>query len=99
MSWTDKLFTDVDQQRLVNVLHSFDLHLVDVPANGDCLFTSIALYIQEHLKTSSEFVQHLKSLNIDEISTVQSIILKLRGATYGSRVFAEQVRPSPFLSD
>ena len=80
LSLVEKEYADSDQQRLINVLRSFDLELVDVPADGDCLFTSIALYIKECLKTSSDFVQHLKSLDIDESSTTQSIILKLRGA-------------------
>ena len=79
-SWVEKQYADSDQQRLLNVLESFDLELVGVPADGDCLFTSVALFIQQCFKTpeNSEFIQHLRSLSLGENLSPQSIIQKLR---------------------
>ena len=52
--------------RLNNVLQSFAMQKCEVPMNGDCLFSSVILYINEAFQSNSEsnLIDHLNSIGI-----------------------------------
>ncbi len=37
---------EIAKNRLPSVLKSFHMNLIDVPQDGDCLFTSVGLFLQ-----------------------------------------------------
>ena len=45
---------DTHQGRLLHVLASFDMKRIDVPADGDCLFTSIVKYFQTQIFSGND---------------------------------------------
>ena len=47
------------KNRLSSVLESYQLKAIDVPEDGDCLFTSIAIYIEQLLTSQSALPQSL----------------------------------------
>lgn len=69
-----------DSKRLQSVLASFNMQLVNVPRDGDCLFFSISLYLQRILSEmdpNTELVQHLHSLNITSDSCSVQLLRNL----------------------
>lgn len=67
-----------DVRRLENILLSFKMKMIDVPHDGDCLFTSVAKYLRhifKELDCSSDIIQHVHSLGIspERNSSIQTL--------------------------
>ena len=56
---------DVHSRRLANVLESYKLSTLNMPKDGDCLFSSISAYILQHQGSlSGQLIQHLQNIGI-----------------------------------
>lgn len=67
------------KKRLQNVLESYQLDTIDVPKDGDCLFTSIAMYIEQlHTDQESSLIHHLQDTGIYPSTSRSGLILYLR---------------------
>ena len=72
---TDDL--DVHQSRLSNVLESYRLEAIEVPKDGDCLFTSIARHIEQvyhdHKTSTDSLLNHMQSIGVS--ATMSTVLL------------------------
>ena len=71
----------IPQKRLENVLESYRLEAVEIPKDGDCLFTSIATYINllPTSQTASESLfNHLQSIGIHSSMSESTLVQYLR---------------------
>ena len=75
-------FTDDEQvhtKRLANVLHSYNIDVIDVPRDGDCLFASIATSILLQYQTmSAKILEHMQSISIDVKMSRSEVAKQLR---------------------
>ena len=84
-------------ERINNVLISFGLKKLDVPMDGDCLFSAVLLHLDMvfHQNTDTDLIEHLLSIGIDQ--TTVSITL-LRDLMVDEWV-ANSLQYKPFLTD
>ena len=68
---------DESSCRLDNILLSFGLQKHEVPSDGDCLFTSIVLHLEEVFKLNNEY-NLIKGLNSNGITMENCDVLLLR---------------------
>ena len=87
LHWQEKEYTnegEADDEHiarhkntLANVLETFELGCLNVSEDGDCLFTSVAMYIEQLLSSNSVLPQlllnHFQSIGV--ISTVSKLQL------------------------
>ena len=70
------------KNRLGSVLESYQLKAIDVPEDGDCLFTSVAMYIDQLFKSQSvlpqSLINHFQSIGITSIMSKDVLISYLR---------------------
>lgn len=61
-----QLHSDINDSRLDNVLLSFGLQKSEVPSDGDCLFTSVVLYLEQVFShnNESDLIFYLHSIGI-----------------------------------
>ena len=74
---------DTHQGRLQHVLASFHMKRIDVPADGDCLFTSIVKYFQTQVFSGNDpnhdvIIKHIQSKGIQPCMPNEVIISTLR---------------------
>ena len=64
-------------ERVSNVLISFGLKKLDVPMDGDCLFSAVLLHLDMvfHQNTDTDLIKHLLSIGIDQ-ATISITLLR-----------------------
>lgn len=89
----------IHEKRLGSVLESFQLQMVDVPRNGDCLFHSVACHLQHCLEDGDEqLLVHLQSLNIHASMSNCEIVKQLR-ALLVDEWLSNRTEYQPFFSE
>jgi hypothetical protein len=63
-------------QRLHQIASSWGFSIVEIPKNGDCLFTAVALHLQQ--VTTKAITHHLENLGISSKESVQELATILR---------------------
>lgn len=86
-------------QRLNDVLKSWNFVKHIVPGDGDCLFRCVAILVKQQVRHNPSLLASLTSLSIDvSKDTVDSIIVKLRTAVVNEWLGEHMNEYQSFLS-